>query len=355
MRSLRYLITLALLLAIPLSTRAQGRIKVVGSTPDFAAVAQEIGGDRVEVDHIAAGNQDPHFVLPKPSFALMLRDADLFINTGLDLEMWAPILIDKSRNRRIMEGENGYVAVAGGVDLMDVPQGSLDRSAGEIHVYGNPHFHTSPVEMRAVALSIRDGLQRIDPTSADLYEERCDDFIRRIDEALFGQELVALVGGDELCLRVRNGTLLEYLETTEVEGRSLQDRLGGWLARAMPFRGTRVIAYHKNWNYFARDFGLQIIDYVEAKPGIPPSARHVKEVIDEIAQYDIRLMLVANYFEKNTPGKIEERTGVTALFLPLSVGGERGIETLFDLYNYWIDEMLRAVAASGTEPTPSGL
>jgi zinc/manganese transport system substrate-binding protein len=245
--------------------------------------------------------------------------------------------------------------VAGGVDLMDVPQGSLDRSAGEIHVYGNPHFHTSPVEMRAVALSIRDGLQRIDPTSADLYEERCDDFIRRIDEALFGQELVALVGGDELCLRVRNGTLLEYLETTEVEGRSLQDRLGGWLARAMPFRGTRVIAYHKNWNYFARDFGLQIIDYVEAKPGIPPSARHVKEVIDEIAQYDIRLMLVANYFEKNTPGKIEERTGVTALFLPLSVGGERGIETLFDLYSYWIDEMLRAVAASGTEPTPSGL
>lgn len=348
MRSLRHLLTLALLLAVPFGAEAQGRIKVVGSTPDFAAVAQEIGGDRVEADHIAAGNQDPHFVLPKPSFALMLRDADLFINTGLDLEMWAPTLIDKSRNRRIMEGENGYVAVAGGVDLMDVPQGSLDRSAGEIHVYGNPHFHTSPIEMRAVARSIRDGLQRVDPGSATLYEERCEDLIRRLDEALFGPELVALVGGEELATRVRNGTLLEHLASTEVEGRPLMDQLGGWLGRAMPFRGTRIIAYHKNWNYFARDFGLQIIDYVEAKPGIPPSARHVKEVVDEIAQYDIRLMLVANYFEKNTPLKIEERTGVKALFLPLSVGGQEGIEDLFQLYGHWVDEILRAVAESGS-------
>jgi zinc/manganese transport system substrate-binding protein len=347
MRRMRMLLPLLLLLGLPLPGRAQERLKVVCSIPDFASVVTEIGGDRVTASHIAAGNQDPHFVMPKPSFALLLREADLFVNTGLDLEMWAPTLIDKSGNRKIMEGENGYLAVAGVVSLLDVPQGSLDRSAGEIHVYGNPHFQTSPVEMRAVASSIRDALIRLDPNGAAYYRERYDRFITRIDEALFGPELVALVGGDELCTRTRNETLFNYLESTQVEGRPLMDRLGGWMKRAQVFRGTRVIAYHKNWNYFARDFGLEVVDYVEPKPGIPPSARHVKEVIDEIAQYEIRLMIVANYFEKNTPNKIGERTGVKVLFLPISVKGEPGIDDLFKLYDYWITEISRAVAGSG--------
>ncbi len=347
MRRIGMLLPVLLLLGLPLPGRAQEPLKVVCSLPDFASVTAEIGGDRVTASHIAAGNQDPHFVMPKPSFALLLREADMFVNTGLDLEMWAPVLIDKSGNRKIMEGENGYVAVAGGVSLLDVPQGSFDRSAGEIHVYGNPHFHTSPVEMRAVAASIRDGLQRIDPGGADYYQERYQRFITRIDEALFGPELVTLVGGDELCTRTRNETLFDYLDATVVEGRPLRDRLGGWMARALPFRGTQVIAYHKNWNYFARDFGLEVVDYVEPKPGIPPSARHVKEIIDEIAQYNIRLLMVANYFEKNTPNKIGERTAVKVLFLPLSVKGEPGIDDIFKLYDHWITEIARAVAESG--------
>ncbi|MFO7767793.1 MAG: metal ABC transporter substrate-binding protein [bacterium] len=324
-------------------------IQVVSTIPDFAAVARQIGGDLVEARAIALGNQDPHFVLPKPSFALMLRRADLFITTGLDLEMWAPTLIDKARNRSIVEGSDGYIAVSAGVDLMDVPTQGVDRSSGEIHVYGNPHFHTSPVEIKQVAWNITLGLQRVDPANEDAYQEGLEDFRTRIDEAFYGPELAAAADPEELDARVRDRTLIDYLEQTEVEGRPLIDRLGGWLKEAMPMRGHRIIAYHKNWNYFARDFGLQVVEYVEPKPGIPPSARHVKHIIDEIERLGIPLMLVANYFEKDTPMKIQERTGVSAVMLPLSVTGEEGVETLFDLYDLWVDRVLEALAERETD------
>lgn len=318
-------------------------IRVVATIPDFASVAHQIGGELVEVEAIALGNQDPHFVLPKPSFALMLRRADLFITTGLDLEMWAPTLLDKARNRNIMEGSSGYIAVSSGVDLMDVPTGGLDRSSGEIHVYGNPHFQTSPVEIKAVAFNIMLGLQRVDPANETAYEEGYERFAARIDEALYGPELVAAADVEELDARLRDRTFMEYIEKTVVDGRPLADRLGGWLERAMPLRGRMVIAYHKNWNYFARDFGLRIVEYVEPKPGIPPSARHVKHIIDEIERLDIPLMLVANYFEKETPRKIQDRTGVSAVILPISVTGEEGVETPFELYGLWIDRILEAL------------
>ncbi|MDZ7373306.1 MAG: metal ABC transporter substrate-binding protein, partial [candidate division KSB1 bacterium] len=137
--------------------------------------------------------------------------------------------------------------------------------------------------------------------------------------------------------------LMEYLQSHQFEGVWLIDKLGGWLKEGLPFRGQRIIAYHKSWEYFCRDFGLEIVDYVEPKPGIPPTARHVKEVIDEIQTLGIRLLLVDNYYERNTPAEIEARTGVKAVFLPQMVGGEPGIHTVFDLYDSWVRKIRAAL------------
>ncbi|HFE52503.1 MAG TPA: zinc ABC transporter substrate-binding protein, partial [Bacteroidetes bacterium] len=295
---------------------SKDKLKVVGSIPDFAAVAKEIGGNRVEVASIAKGNQDPHFVLPKPSYALMLRDADIFITTGLDLELWAPTLIDKARNPKIVEGGPGYVSASAGLKLMEIPTRGVDRSAGDIHIYGNPHIQTSPINMKKVAENILIGLQKVDPEHADYYQQRYQRFIARMDSAMYGPELVQLLGSQTLDQMTINGTLIDFLKSQEMNGQKLIDKLGGWLKAALPFRGEKIISYHKNWEYFCRDFGLQIVDFVEPKPGIPPTAKHVKKVMDEIKQYNIRLMLVANSFEKHTPQKIEARTGVKAVFLP---------------------------------------
>ncbi len=322
------------------------RVKVVGSVPDFAAIAKEIGGDLVEVSWIARGNQDPHFVLPKPSYAQMLSDADLFITTGIDLEMWAPPLIDKSRNPNILEGAQGYVAATAGLDLLGVPTHGVDRSAGDIHVYGNPHIQTCPVRLIEAANNIKIGLQKVDPDNEEAYEEGYRSFTTRMRQAMFGEELMEIVGGDLLCELAIAGSLIGFLDSEQYNGGTLLDLLGGWMREAMPFRGMKIIAYHKNWEYFADLFGMRIIEFVEPKPGIPPTARHVKKVIDDIERHEIEIMLVANYFEKNTPRRIEERTGVRAIFLPISVTGEPGIDTIFELYDYWIETINNALAGN---------
>jgi len=318
------------------------KVKVVASLPDYASIAKEIGGDYVVVDHIVAGNQNPHFVPPKPSYALKLKDADVFISTGLDLEMWVPTLIDKSRNPKIFEGAVGYVATSPGVKLLEVPTTNPDRSAGDIHIYGNPHIQTSPVNLRRISENILIGLQKVDPKHATYYEQRQKTYVARIDSAMFGPKLVHLLGGETLARLVEAGTLIDFLQNKEYGGEKLIHKLGGWLKAAMPFRGKRVIAYHKSWAYFCRDFGLEVVDHIEPKPGIPPSARHVKEVIDKIKSQQIKVMIVANYFEKKTPRKIEARTGIKAVFLPLSVGGVPEVKNTFDLFDYWIKQINRA-------------
>lgn len=336
---------ITLLIALASTAWSKDKLLVVGSIPDFAAIARELGGERVETAYIAKGNQDPHFVLPKPSYARLLHDADMFITTGLDLELWAPTLIDKARNPKIVEGAIGYVSASAGLQLLDVPARGVDRSAGDIHVYGNPHIHTSPINAKKIAENILVGLKRVDPEHADVYERNFQRFIARIDSAMFGPELVQLVGGDVLSEMVVNGSLMDFLNSEQIDGVRLIEKLGGWLRKGLVFRGEKIITYHKNWEYFCRDFGLQIVDYVEPKPGIPPTARHVKEVIDEIRRHGIRIMLVAAHFERETPRKIEERTGVKAVILPLSVEGGPGIHTIFDLYDYWVDEICKAIGA----------
>lgn len=312
-------------------------LNIVCSFSDYASIAKFIAGDMATVSFIAQGEQDPHFVPPKPSYAVTLSRADMWITTGMDLEMWSATLLDKAHNRKIMDGETGFVSVSDGVNILQkVDKG--DRTEGDVHLMGNPHINTGPVNWKIIAQNITIGLIKVDPANASFYQKNRDDFIDKVDRALFGDKLVDLFGGETLTKMLENNTLFTFLDRS-YEGGKLIDLLGGWLKKAMPLRGKRIITYHKNWAYLANTLGLDIVGYIEPKPGIPPSAKHVQYMIDLINEQNIKLMLVASYFEKKTPNMIEEKTGIKALYLPLFVHGVPGISDNFDLVDYWIDQI----------------
>lgn len=322
-------------------------LNVVTTLPDYAWAAREIGGDHVHVDSIAKGNQDAHFVRPRPSYTLLLRDADLFVSTGLDLELWVPPLLDAAGNPDVLEGGKGYVAAWPGIKLLDVPT-SLSRSEGDVHAYGNPHIHTDPLNMVMVARNILAGLQKVDPSHADAYAEREKALEDRLHRRLFGDELVDLLGGDTLARLARGGTLWSFLEQREYpsgSGHTLDERMGGWLKRAAPLRGRKLIGYHKNWIYFATRFGLNLVGYIEPKPGIPPTPRHVETIISLIRDQQIQVILTANYFAPSKPQAIAERTGARVVIVPLSTGGEPDVADYETLIDTWIDRLLAAFGA----------
>lgn len=333
--------------SLALAAAADAAVKVVATQETYASLAREIGGDRISAESIVPGAADAHFVKPKPSYAVMLRDADLFISTGLDLELWAPVLVNKAGNRKIADGAVGYVAAAHGVELLEKPT-SLDRSAGDVHIYGNPHIQTSPINIAIVAGNIATGLCKVDPDGCDLYRTSLADFKDRLARRLYGDTLVEMIGVESLDALAQNGRLLGFLEE-----RGQKDAIGGWLAEAMPFRGRTLVCYHKNWIYFTTLFGLNVMDYVEPKPGIPPTARHVAELIESIASQRVGVLLAANYFERSKPQLIADRTGILPVVVPMSVGGEPGVDSYFDLVDLWIGRLREAFARAYGSRTPA--
>ena len=331
-------IAIALLGMAPLSLQAE--IKVVTTLSSYASIAERVGGERVEVHSISRGDEDAHFVKPKPSFALLLKDADLFVTTGLDLELWAPTLVDKSGNRRIRDGQDGFVSASQGVPLLDVPV-VADRSAGDVHIYGNPHIFTSPLNAKIIAANIAAGLERVDPSGAETYRANLIAFRSEIDRRMFGDQLVAALGGEVLDDLTRQGRLVEFLKSQELDGQPLTALLAGWMGKALSFRGEKIVAYHKNWIYFTEHFGLEVIGFVEPKPGIPPSAKHVHNLIEEIGADAIEVLLAANYFSRQKVDAIAERTGIKAVRVPMGPGVE-GVADYFQLLDLWVDSLVAA-------------
>ena len=284
-------IVLGLTALVPLSGQAE--VKVVTTLSSYASIAEYVGGDRVEAHSISRGDQDAHFVKPKPSFALLLKNANVFVTTGLDLELWGPTLVDKSGNRQIRDGQDGFVSASQGVPLLDVPA-VADRSAGDVHIYGNPHIFTSPLNAKIIAANIAAGLERVDPDGAENYKANLAAFHLQIDQRMFGEKLVAVLGGQVLDDLARQGKLIEFLESQALDDRPLTELLEGWMGKTLGFRDQKIVAYHKNWIYFTELFGFEVVGFVEPKPGIPPSAKHVHNLIEEIRIQDIQVLLAAN-------------------------------------------------------------
>lgn len=324
-------------------------IRVVATLSVYGSIAREIGGDEIEVTSIASPNEDAHFVRPKPSFALALRRADLFITTGLDLELWVPALLDKAGNAKVMEGGPGYVTAYTGIALLDIPP-VADRSAGDVHIYGNPHLHTDPLRTLQIARNVATGLKRVAPDRAAMFDRRLATFQDRIYRRLFGDELVDLLGGESLERLAKSGDLFAFLQSNGYEGRSLLSRLGGWLAAAEPFRGKDIICYHKNWAYFEDRFQVRCAEYVEVKPGIPPTPGHVVRLIETMKARELRVLLAASYFERGKVEAVARRGGGTPVMVTLYPGGAAGVDSYFDLVEYWVNALARAFGGRVVHP-----
>ncbi|MGZ8392065.1 MAG: metal ABC transporter substrate-binding protein [Gemmatimonadales bacterium] len=313
-------------------------LRVVTSLTTYGAIAREIVGDRGTVTSIAQGDEDPHFVQPKPSFVKILRDADLFVTTGLDLELWVPALLDRAGNRRIMEGGPGYVAAYRGIDLLEVPA-SVSRAGGDIHVDGNPHIHTDPLNGIIIARNILAGLQKVSPGGSAFFAERERDFEARVLDATIGPALVKVLTPSTAFELLRTDKLQDFLVRQKYQGKPLLDQLGGWLKQGGVFRGRELACYHKEWAYFSRRFKINCITFIEAKPGIPPTPRHVQEVIQLMRQRKVPVLFASNYFDRKQIERVAERTGARAVIVPENTDGAPGVDTYFDLVNTWVSSL----------------
>ncbi len=315
-------------------------LRVVTTQPVYAALVREVGGDQVTVTSIAAPAEDPHFVRPKPSFAVDIRRADVFVTTGLDLELWVPVLLDKASNPDVMEGGRGYVSAYTGIRLLDVPA-SPDRSAGDVHVFGNPHLHTDPLRALQVARNISTGLQTVAPDLEPALSANLEAFSDRMYRRLFGDSLVDLLGGAALADLALANRLLPFLEAQSHGGSPLVDRLDGWMKIAEAFRGRQMICYHKNWAYFEERFGVQCAEYVEPKPGIPPTPGHVAKLVDLMHNRRIRVLLAASYFDRRKVEAVAARGDARAVIVPLNPG-VAGVEDYLGLVDLWIRSLAAA-------------
>jgi len=321
-------------------------LKVVATLPDYAVFAKEIGKERVLVSHIVGGDQDAHFIRPKPSFVTLLRDADVLIATGLDLELWLPTVINKSGNTHIRSGQPGYVSAAQGMNLLEKPM-TISRIEGGVHIYGNPHVTCSPINMKIVARNIATGLIKNDPEGKEVYLTNLRNLLDEIDRRLFGEELVQIFGSDTLCSMTEKGTLIPFLKKQTLRDRPLIDYLNGWMKKMLPLRGSSIVAYHKNWVYFLKLFGFEEAGTIEPKPGIPPSPKHVASLIEMMTARDIKIILAANYFDEQKIRTVANRVNAKAVIVPLYVGGKAGVDDYFQLVDCWVDGLIAAFHEKG--------
>jgi len=323
-----------------------GQVRVVTTLPDYAVIAKAIGGDRVSCEAIVRGDQDAHFIRPKPSFVGMVRRADLLVSTGLDLELWLPTVVNKSGNARVRSGQVGYVAAAQGINLLEKPK-VMSRAEGGVHIHGNPHLTCSPLNMKAAARNITTGLIKVDPAGREQYEVGLKQYLDEIDRRLFGEELVKLLGGKTLSSMAEKGTLIPFLEKRKFRDKPLMEYSGGWLEKMMPLRGKSIVTYHKNWIYFLKLFGINEAGTIEPKPGIPPSAKHVTELVSLMRQEKIRIVFAASYFDEQKVRSVANRVGAEAVIVPIYVGGAKGIGDYFKLVDHWTDSLLEAARQAG--------
>jgi ABC-type Zn uptake system ZnuABC Zn-binding protein ZnuA len=290
---------------------AQDKVTVVTTTEDLASIAREIGGDRITVESIARGYQDPHFVEAKPSFILRLQRADLLVVVGRELEIgWLPPLIQQSRNAKVQIGANGYLDASLRARILDIPQGQITRAMGDVHPQGNPHYWLDPENGKVIARAIAEKLSQLQPGDRAGFEQRLNSFVTRIDEA---------------------------------EKR--------WLATMAPYKGTKVVTYHRSFSNLADRFGLDVIGYVEPRPGIPPTPQHTLDVINEMKRQNVRLVLVEPYFDLKTPNAIGRATGAQVLVMPPSVGGVKEITDYFKLFDYDVNLLITALKKVGATAT----
>lgn len=336
------IVSLWLLTLVPFSMAADKKVLVVCTLPTLKSLTEEVGGNRVDVIALAKGDQDPHFVTPTPVLMQKTRQADLFVENGFSLELWADQVVNGSGNPRIFRGTPGRIIAGNGISTLEIPS-VVSREFGDIHPQGNPHVWLDPLLVKVQAANIAEALKSVDSAGAAYYESRKVDFFKRIDNALFGPELLKLVGISKLTRLAWSGQLHSFLENNKIGEQPLAAKAGGWLKAAEPLRGAKAFEFHRVWVYFARAFGIQLVGTVEERPGIPPGPQHVVQVTEKIRAEKVPLILVDNFYDPSLPNRIAEQTGAKVVLLPNQVEGEPGIKSYFDLIDHLINKMTSAL------------
>ena len=288
------------------ASQAHAALNVVTTTEDLAALAREVGGDKIKVESLSRGYQDPHFVEAKPSFVIKLHSADLLIAVGRELEIgWLPPLVNQARNAKVQPGGEGYLDASQGVKILEIPTGQLTRAMGDVHPQGNPHYWLDPDNGLRIAKGIQKKLASLSPGDAPYFAERETAFEKRLADA--------------------------------------QKR---WDAQMAPYKGTKIVTYHRSWPNFVDRFGLDVIGYVEPRPGIPPSPSHTIDLINDMKAKNVKIIMVEPYFDLKTPNSIARETGAKVLVMAPSVGAEKEITDYVSLFDY--DVKLLAAALRET-------
>ena len=277
---------------------ARAEIKVVTASSDLKYICERVGGAEVKAESLASGDQDLHMVEPRPSLVYKLKKADLVVRVGLDLDMWVDSLINAARNKRLFYGKEGYVDASAGVPLLEKPEGKVDASMGDIHIYGNPHYWLDPANSKIMAANILACFKRAAPDKAAVFEANYAAFVRELDE-----------------------------------------KMAGWQARMARYKGLKVITYHSSWPYFARRFGLDVAGHVEPKPGIPPTAAHLDGLVKKMKAENIKVILTESYYPRRGPDFLAGKTGAVVVPAAVSAGGARDVKTYFDVFDRVIEDL----------------
>ncbi len=319
---------------------AERRLEVVTTLSVLADIAQEIGGERVHVESLTDPRQDPHYVEPRPTLMQRARAADLFVEIGLQLELWAEKVAAGSGNPRIQTGQPGRLIASAGVQTLELPA-VLSREWGDVHPYGNPHVWLDPLNAKIMAENICTAFCKLDSPHEGEYRQNLEGYQRRIDEALFGPELVEQVGGRQLSRLARTGRLVEYLQREDLAG-----ALGGWLKKAEPLRGRPIVTYHKTTAYLAERFGFEVPIEIEEKPGIPPTARHRDRVVELMKGRKVKTILLELFYERSAADYLADKTGARVVPLPIDTGEAVGARDYFALLDKILDELVRSETSS---------
>jgi ABC-type Zn uptake system ZnuABC Zn-binding protein ZnuA len=333
---------LSSLILIASLVHAQGTSKplhVCATVPDLGNLAQEIGGDQVKVTAFAKSQEDPHFIEAKPSFIKALSQADLFLQIGMELEVgYAPVLLQNARNNRVLIGAPGYIDCSKVITPLEIPTGVVDRSMGDVHPLGNPHYLLDPLNGLRVARLIRDRLTELRPEKKPLFEERYAMLYRMIGDALVGEKLARKYEFEKLALLYEEGKLQAFLKEQNEEG-----SLGGWLGMTLPYQGSEVVADHNLWPYFARRFGISLVGFLEPKPGISPTTKHLQDLIEQMKVGRVKVILSSPYFVIRYAQFVSKNTGAKIVPLAHQIGSRPGTDSYIRMIDYNVRELVKAL------------
>ena len=298
---MKYFIIIGILLFASISARAD-KLQVVTTTQDLADMVAVVGGEKVSVTSLTNGDQDPHHIEPRPSMVMKVKKADLLVRIGMDLDVWVQSLIDVSRNARVAVGGQGYLDASTAVERLEVPSGKVDQSMGDIHIYGNPHYWLDPENGKKMVASIAERLISLNPANSAYFRKNRERYIQSLDSAM-----------------------------------------AAWRPKLEALAGCKVVTYHNSWPYFAARFKLNVVGFIEPKPGIPPGPAHLASLNAKLRNEQVPVIIMEPFYNRRTAEKVVEGTNTAIVILAPSAGGLHGVDTYFKMLEYNVDALYKAV------------